>query len=276
MKEKHHEIIIKNIDALLREKNISISKLEKSLGISNGYISRLRNGKYSFSLALLLKLAKKFKISIDYLLTDFDATTSDEYDLINFLEFIYQSSISNHLLWAKVSIEEINNNLPDSLEGPILTNLDSIPEHYAEMYPPKIVKALDPYVYNPDKTFFGKTFLGELSIGSGKKINSYLYTDEILTDDYYYTEITDNIFSFKLFLYKVQYITESPEHNISNVIEAYIETSKDSYYLCNSIEYGDYISSKLVELYKLAKSQNASIKLDLNLKKLIQKFNNSK
>ena len=87
MKEKHHEIIIKNIDALLREKNISISKLEKSLGISNGYISRLRNGKYSFSLALLLKLAKKFKISIDYLLTDFDATTSDEYDLINFLEF---------------------------------------------------------------------------------------------------------------------------------------------------------------------------------------------
>lgn len=89
-------------------------------------------------------------------------------------------------------------------------------------------------------------------------------------------ESTDNIFSFKLFLYKVQYITESPEHNISNVIEAYIETSKDSYYLCNSIEYGDYISSKLVELYKLAKSQNASIKLDLNLKKLIQKFNNSK
>lgn len=276
MKEKHHEIIMKNVDTLLKEKNISISKLEKSLGISNGYISRLRNGKYNFSLDLLLKLAKKFKISIDYLLTDFDATTSDEYDLINFLEFIYQSSISNHLLWAKVSIEEINNNLPDSLEGPILTNLDSIPEHYAEMYPPKIVKALDSYVYNPDKTFLGKTFLGELSIGSGKKINSYLYTDEILTDDYYYTEITDNTFSFKLFLYKVQYITESPEHNISNVIEAYIETSKDSYYLCNSIEYGNYISSKLVELYKLAKSQNVSIKLDLNLKKLIQKFNNSK
>lgn len=276
MKEKHHEIIMKNVDTLLKEKNISISKLEKSLGISNGYISRLRNGKYNFSLDLLLKLAKKFKISIDYLLTDFDATTSDEYDLINFLEFIYQSSISNHLLWAKVSIEEINNNLSDSLEGPILTNLDSIPEHYAEMYPPKIVKALDSYVYNPDKTFLGKTFLGELSIGSGKKINSYLYTDEILTDDYYYTEITDNTFSFKLFLYKVQYITESPEHNISNVIEAYIETSKDSYYLCNSIEYGNYISSKLVELYKLAKSQNVSIKLDLNLKKLIQKFNNSK
>lgn len=276
MKEKHHEIIMKNVDTLLKEKNISISKLEKSLGISNGYISRLRNGKYNFSLDLLLKLAKKFKISIDYLLTDFDATTSDEYDLINFLEFIYQSSISNHLLWAKVSIEEINNNLSDSLEGPILTNLDSIPEHYAEMYPPKIVKALDSYVYNPDKTFLGKTFLGELSIGSGKKINSYLYTDEILTDDYYYTEITDNTFSFKLFLYKVQYITESPEHNISNVIEAYIETFKDSYYLCNSIEYGNYISSKLVELYKLAKSQNVSIKLDLNLKKLIQKFNNSK
>lgn len=276
MKENHHEIIMKNIDTLLKEKNISISKLEKSLGISNGYISRLRNGKYNFSLDLLLKLAKKFKVSIDYLLTDFDITTSDEYDLINFLEFIYQSSISNHLLWTKVSIEEINNNLPDSLEGPILTNLDSIPEHYAEMYPPKIVKALDSYVYNPNKTFWGMAFLGELSIGSGKKINSYLYTDEILTNDYYYTEITDNTFSFKLFLYKVQYIAESPEHNISNVVEAYIETSKDSYYLCNSIEYGNYISSKLVELYKLAKSQNASIKLDLNLKKLIQKFNNSK
>lgn len=276
MKENHHEIIIKNIDTLLREKNISISKLEKSLGISNGYISRLRNGKYSFSLDLLLKLAKKFKISIDYLLTDFDATTSDEYDLINFLEFIYQSCISNHLLWTKVSIEEINNNLPDSLEGPILTNLNSIPEHYAEMYPPKIVKTLDSYVFNPNKTFWEITFLGALSIGSGKKINGYLYTDEKLTDDYYYTEITDNTFSFKLFLYKVQYITESPEHNISNIVEAYIETSKDSYYLCNSIEYGNYISSKLVELYKLAKSQNASIKLDLNLKKLIQNFNNSK
>lgn len=35
MKENHHEIIMKNIDTLLKEKNISISKLEKSLGISN-------------------------------------------------------------------------------------------------------------------------------------------------------------------------------------------------------------------------------------------------
>lgn len=55
MKENHHEIIMKNIDTLLKEKNISISKLEKSLGISNGYISRLRNGKYNFSLDLFIK-----------------------------------------------------------------------------------------------------------------------------------------------------------------------------------------------------------------------------
>ena len=270
------ETILKNIDVLLKERKTYVSNLEKSIGLSKGYISRLRNdpGNNTFSLKLLLAISEFFQVSIDYLLTDFDNCTSDENDLITFFESIYQASRNDNLFWSVTSLEEINDNLPDSL-GPILTEISSIPEYYSKIYPARIVKQLDKFIYNPDKYFPSLSFIGGKSLGPGKIIGGHLYDDERLIDDYYFSKITCSDQPFTLYLYKVEYLTASAESNIPDIIEAYIETNKASYYLCNSVEWGEYISRKLTALYKTAKSKAASNKLDLNAKKLIQQFNNN-
>lgn len=266
------ETILENIDALLKERKTYVSNLEKSIGLSKGYISRLRNGNGNFSLKLLISISAFFHVSIDYLLTDFNNCSSDEKELIAFLESIYQASENDNLFWSGLSLEEINNNLPDSL-GPILTEISSIPEYYSEIYPARIVKQLDKFIYDLDKHFPGLSFIGGKSLGSGKNLNGHLYDNEKLTDGYYFSKINSSSQTFTLYLYKVEYITDPAENNISEVIEAYIETNKTSYYLCNSVEWGEYISSKLTDLYKTAKSKTASNKLDLNAKKIIHQFN---
>ena len=80
------QIIITNIDSLLKEKNIKVGSFEKKIGITSGYISRIRNGKYNFTLDLLCKISNALNVSIDYLSTDFNEKSSDEKELIKFFE----------------------------------------------------------------------------------------------------------------------------------------------------------------------------------------------
>ena len=56
--------IVKNI---CKERKIPISKLEKDLGFSNGYISQLKKG--VFPADRLKKIADYFGVSLDYLMT---------------------------------------------------------------------------------------------------------------------------------------------------------------------------------------------------------------
>lgn len=59
---------VEKVKALCREKKIPISKLEKDLGFSNGYIGQLRKG--VFPSDRLLAIANYLKVSTDYLMDD--------------------------------------------------------------------------------------------------------------------------------------------------------------------------------------------------------------
>ena len=57
--------------AICKERKIAISKLEKDLGFSNGYIGQLRKG--VFPADRLMAIADYFELSVDYLATGEEA-----------------------------------------------------------------------------------------------------------------------------------------------------------------------------------------------------------
>ena len=53
---------------LCRKKQISMHELEKEIGVSQGYLSRVGSGKKVASLEIAIKIANYFEISVDDLL----------------------------------------------------------------------------------------------------------------------------------------------------------------------------------------------------------------
>ena len=58
---------VERVKAICKERKIPISKLEKDLGFSNGYIGQLRKG--TFPADRLALIAKFLNVTTDYLLT---------------------------------------------------------------------------------------------------------------------------------------------------------------------------------------------------------------
>lgn len=58
---------VDRIKAICKERKIAISKLEKDLGFSNGYIGQLRKG--TLPDGRLFKVAEYLNVSVDYLVT---------------------------------------------------------------------------------------------------------------------------------------------------------------------------------------------------------------
>lgn len=62
---------VERVKAICKERKIPISKLEKDLGFSNGYIGQLRKG--VFPADRLMAIADYFELSVDYLATGEEA-----------------------------------------------------------------------------------------------------------------------------------------------------------------------------------------------------------
>lgn len=62
---------VERVKAICKERKIAISKLEKDLGFSNGYIGQLRKG--VFPADRLMAIADYFELSVDYLATGEEA-----------------------------------------------------------------------------------------------------------------------------------------------------------------------------------------------------------
>ena len=61
------------VKALCKERKVPISKLEKTLGFGNGYVSQLKKG--TFPSDRLSLIAEYFNVSVDYLLGNEEKTS---------------------------------------------------------------------------------------------------------------------------------------------------------------------------------------------------------
>lgn len=81
---------VERVKSICKEKKIPISKLERDLGYSNGYIGQLRKG--VFPTNRLVDIANYLNVSTDYLLTGEDtkkASTQEGERDITFDDFTY-------------------------------------------------------------------------------------------------------------------------------------------------------------------------------------------
>ncbi len=134
---------VERVKLLCKEKKIPISRLEKDLGFSNGYISQLKKG--VFPSDRLLKIARYLSVSTDYIMNgnlpnkgESTLSKKDERDIAKDLENIMN----------KLSNKE---NGPASFEG------EDIPEADQELFAGQIelmlrrLKAINKELYNPNK-----------------------------------------------------------------------------------------------------------------------------
>lgn len=79
---------VDRVKEICKQRKIAISKLEKDLGFSNGYVGQLRKG--VFPADRLARIANYFGVSIDYLLTGEEkAPTESGEREVSFDDFTY-------------------------------------------------------------------------------------------------------------------------------------------------------------------------------------------
>ena len=131
---------VERVKQMCKTRKIPISKLEKDLGFSNGYIAQLRKG--TFPADRLAKIAEYFGVTIEYLMSGEDNASElsarDEKDIAKDLENIM----------AKMRNGE---NGPASFEG------EEIPQEDLELFAGQLelmlrrLKSINKEKYNPHK-----------------------------------------------------------------------------------------------------------------------------
>lgn len=130
---------VDRVKKICKDRKIPISKLERELGFSNGYISQLRKG--AFPADRLVLIADYLQVSADFLMTGVDSdglTEKDNRDI------------------AK-DMENIRTKLLNGSDGPLSYDGEPIPKEDAELLLGQIelmmrrLKPINKEKYNPNK-----------------------------------------------------------------------------------------------------------------------------
>ena len=106
--------LLNNILILMNSRNLSFSDVEKEIGISIGYLSKMiKKGEAANpSMSTIWKLANYFDISVERLV---DGDVTDPYDnlrlIIATMDFCRMNTISGTMKWKPITIESINEQL---------------------------------------------------------------------------------------------------------------------------------------------------------------------
>jgi len=108
--EKTYDIkqFMKNVNFLIKQNKILVGDVEKAIGVSTGYISRLskKADKSTMSVELVYKLARYFNINIDTLLECDLEISNNETLIISFLQELCIDTEVGNLDWYKTSANE--------------------------------------------------------------------------------------------------------------------------------------------------------------------------
>ena len=130
---------VDRVKKICKDRKIPISRLERDLGFSNGYISQLRNG--VFPADRLALISEYLQVSADFLMTGTDEDGLTEKD---------NRDISKDM-------ESIRAKLLSGANGPLSYDGEPIPEEDAELLLGQIelmmrrLKPINKEKYNPNK-----------------------------------------------------------------------------------------------------------------------------
>ncbi len=158
--------LLNNILILIKAKKLKITDVEKEIGISAGYLTKMiKKGEAANpSMEIIWKLANYFDISVERLV---DGDVTDPYDnlrlIIATMNFCRMNTISGLMKWTPITIEEINDQLHK--ETPAIPIIG---------YRKKCVPTKEPY---PDKIpgMVSESCFGENAIRSRLAPNIRIY-----------------------------------------------------------------------------------------------------
>lgn len=266
MDHEEQKVIMRNVERILKARSIKRSDFEKQVGLSAGYLSRLvssdsdKEPANRLSMDVAERFAKELGVSVDYL--QFDQTVrKDEQVLIDFLESVIYRTKQDEIYWEKYEADEVkawseseNWQWRENL-WPLVLWTDRVDEG--------IYRQAVPYNRRTEQYLF----MGRSMWPRGRKIKGVVYSEVKPTDAVYFVELEDiNVF---LYLFRVQYWDVEGKQPLDDVIEAYLQPGVlpkgagmyDPDFLCNSVEWNDYIKAKLNDIYNMAadRCENARI-----------------
>ena len=104
--EFEKEKLMKNINFLIKRKNMKIGELEAELGVSTGYLSRIsKHDNDSIpNIDLIWKVAQKLEVSIDSLVGgEFESSNDNLLFIVNFLHSLIEDTDQHECEWEKFS-----------------------------------------------------------------------------------------------------------------------------------------------------------------------------
>lgn len=117
--EFNRTVVIDNIMSLIQARNIKVGELEKSLGVSTGYLSRLakKENESALSAEFVWKAAQYFGVSMDSLARH----RIDEEDkaisyIRKFLKRMIECTDDGTIEWKPIHVSDINHMLKDEIE----------------------------------------------------------------------------------------------------------------------------------------------------------------
>ena len=257
MDRETQKVIMRNVDRMLRARSVRRSDFEKQVGLSAGYLSRLvssdpdKEPANRLSMDVAERFAKELGVSVDYL--QFDQTLrKDEQVLIDFLESVIYRTKQDEVYWERYEADEVQ------------AWSESENWHAREMLGPLVIwtSGVDENLYRQKILYDGRTgqylFMGRSMWPRGRRIKGVVYNELKPVDAMYFVELED--ISAFLYLFKVQYRAAEGEQPLDDVIEAYFEQGErpegaplyDAEFLCNSVEWNDYIGARLNDIYSMA------------------------
>lgn len=103
MKNYNKDTFVKNIEYLIKRRDVKIGDLETAIGVSPGYISRLKNTEGYPSGDILVSLSDYFDYSIDCLVfSDISIVSNDELLIIDFLKKMINDTQEHKTKWEKL------------------------------------------------------------------------------------------------------------------------------------------------------------------------------
>ena len=245
MVEFNKKLMMDNVSALLKRKNMKIGELESQVNVSVGYLSRLAKDENSKpSVELVAKIASVLAVSMDVLLQCnlSDQNPTEQY-LIEFLKKLNKATLENKLDWQKET--------PEMLQFYEVCDEDDVTH---PLFDYRTRKSHD--LENP------KTIR---DIGACSRLFENLAYPY---DDWFSLKMKDG---WWLYLISVHEIIDDPKTDVRHGLELWLCFDRErKECLCTAAD-DLAISSKLCELYE---SLKMCIQLDADVKGVIDEFMN--
>lgn len=114
MEDFNRQTVIKNLMTLVQNSGMKVGDVEKKLGVSAGYLSRLskKENESALSAEFIWKISQVFNVSVDTLVRE-DMEQEDKMIgyMRKFIGKLAEKTTSGELVWTPITVNQINNML---------------------------------------------------------------------------------------------------------------------------------------------------------------------